>query len=947
MNQLLNTSLKASKSLFYFFIFLLCSANLTAQNVAGTIKDAKGDPLVGASVLVKGTSNGTVTDANGAFKLTNVAKSSTLVVSFVGFVEQQLSADAANFDIVLKEGDALDEVIVTGTFDPRTRLQASSAISIMKTKDIERVAATSAGDYLKNIAGVFVNAGRGEIGNQVATRGLSVYPSLQGYQYISMQEDGLPITSINYATDYYLRPDATTNRIEVLRGGAAAITAANAPGGVFNYISKTGGETLAGEVRAKVGLEGDGRNPYYRGDFNIGGPLSADKSIRFNVGGFYRQSNGARYSGYAFNNGGQLKANIIKNYGTGSSIKLYTKFIDDHNGLTDFTPTTSWADPVLPAGYSYTDSYGMPSIQMQVPRNGKMVDFDSRNKYHVTEFNVGASWNHDFGNGFKVNYNGKYSDKKFFQQNTQIVSVNDPTAAFFYILPGLGGGGPTARYGVFTLTDLVTNKVLGTFTRPSSGPVVAGDKNDFPGVNNRVLFMPLFMTERNATEQMHQVGLSKQLNNMTFNVGGYYSQITQNSTGVNTGSGPGAATIQDKPHMIGITLAATDGKTYQVTSPQGFMKLDEGGQAQAYVNQTTTAFFFGHNWNITPKLNLDWGLRSENVVNTGWNSIGIPFNSADSRTEGGLDGNPLTLYDNFGGASGTQIKYDYTSKYLNFSAGLNFKLTDNQALSARISQGSKSPDVSTLYTLTSQFNVDNTPASQLIQKIEQYELSYKLSNDKYKLFVTPFISKLSNVANLAYFRNVDNTPYTPAIQFAQYYTQGVEIEGEAELNKVFSVKASATFQNSQAKQYKAWIANANGPADDVLLDFSGNKAGGVPPVMFNIAPRITLDKFYAIVSYNHLDKRPANTANGWEMPGFDNVDLSAGYAVSKQLSFQFNVNNLLNKYGIMEWLAPGNFPTNTNREAITKTFVAANPNSLYTSLRNMPRAYFLTVSYKF
>ena len=161
-------------------------------------------------------------------------------------------------------------------------------------------------------------------------------------------------------------------------------------------------------------------------------------------------------------------------------------------------------------------------------------------------------------------------------------------------------------------------------------------------------------------------------------------------------------------------------------------------------------------------------------------------------------------------------------------------------------------------------------------------------------------------------------------------TKGIEIEGEAALNDIFSLKASATFQNSIAKEYKAWIVNANGPQDDVLLDFSGNKTGGVPPVMFNIAPRITLDKFYGILSYNHLAKRPANTANGWDMPGFDNIDLSAGYAVSKQLSFQFNVNNLLNQYGIMEWLAPGNFPTNTNRDAITQTFVAANPNSLYT-----------------
>jgi iron complex outermembrane recepter protein len=933
----------------FFMLCLTLSTSLAslAQKISGKVSNAKGEALVGVSVILKNTTKGTTTNVDGGYSI-EATQGSSLVFSFVGHEKQEVRvANQTVINVILQESTKdLEEVVVTGVFDARTRLEASSALSIMKTKDIERVAATSAGDYLKNIAGVFVNAGRGEIGNQVATRGLSVYPQLQGYQYISMQEDGLPITNINYATDYYLRPDASTNRVEVLRGGAASVVAANAPGGVFNYISKTGGETFSGEVRAKFGLEGDGRNPYYRADFNVGGPLNKDKSVRFNVGGFYRTSDGARYSGYPFNNGGQVKANIIKNYSKGS-LKVYAKYLDDHNGLTDFTPTVNWANPSLPAGFSYSDSYGMPSIQLQAPRNGEMVNFDSRNKYHVSEFNIGTTWNHDLGNGFKITYSGKFSNKTFFQQNTQIVSVSDPTAAFFYILPGLGGGGPTARYGTYTFTDLVTGQVLGTFYRPTSGPVVPGANNNFPGVNNRVLFMPLFMTERNATENMHQFSISKQLKNMSFTVGGYMSQTNQSAIGINTGSGPGAATIQDRPHMIGISLAATDGKTYQVTNPQGFMKVDEGGQAQASINQATTAFFFGHNWNITPALNLDWGLRYENVVNKGWNSVGVPINSADSRTFGGLDGNPLTLYDNFGGTAGTPVNYNFTANYLNFSAGLNYKLSENQAFSLRVSQGSKSPDVNTLYTLTSQFNVDNTTGNQMTQKIEQYEFSYKLTNAKYKFFITPFISKLSNVANLAYFRDENNVPYTPDVQFATYYTQGVEIEGDITLSKMFSVRASATFQNSVAEQYKAWVANANGRSDDVLLNFSGNKTGGVPPVMFNIAPRITINDFYGILSYNHLSERPANTANGWNMPGFNNVDLSAGYMFSKKLSAQFNVNNLLNQYGIMEWLAPGNFPTNTNRDAVTKAFVAANPNSLYTSLRNMPRSFFLTMTYKF
>jgi outer membrane receptor for ferrienterochelin and colicin len=77
----------------------------------------------------------------------------------------------------------------------------------------------------------------------------------------------------NYGPDYFLRPDATLGRLEAVKGGTASILGANAPGGIFNYIMKEGGSKTAGEVVTKYGLEGDGKNNFYRTDFNIGGPL--------------------------------------------------------------------------------------------------------------------------------------------------------------------------------------------------------------------------------------------------------------------------------------------------------------------------------------------------------------------------------------------------------------------------------------------------------------------------------------------------------------------------------------------------------------------------------------------------------------------------------------------------------------------------------------------------
>jgi iron complex outermembrane recepter protein len=938
----LMTCFKHGKLLFSLLAFLICSVGLFAQQVSGRINDTKGEPLIGATVLVKGTTNNvTTTDADGKFMLDNVPKGSVLIVSYVGYATKEIN-DLSNLAIALEETGALDEMIVTGVFDPRSRLETSSSVSILKTKDIERVAATSAADYLKNIPGVYVDASAGETRNTITTRGLTLFPSAAGYNYVSMQEDGLPMSNFNYGTDNFLRPDVTTARIEALRGGSATVTGANAPGGIFNYISKTGGEKMEGEARAKFGLEGDGKNPYYRADLGIGGPLNEDKSLRFYVGGFYRYSNGARYAGYAANEGGQIKANITKVYDKGN-IKIYGKFLDDKNAVTASTPSTNWQDQNLSPGFNYTDSYDVPSIQGKLARNGETIDYDSRKKHHSKETALGVTWTHDLADGLLLKLATRYSNRNYFHNGTTIVAPFIPTAAIFYILPGLGG-----RFGTYTFTDKVTGKVLGTFDRQAGKPIVPGASNSFPGINNQVLFMPAFMSQRDMSDFSNQLTLSKKLEKMTFTAGGYYAKSKMDAIGVNTGSGPGAATMENIPHMIDIKLASVDGKTYQVTSPEGFMKVDEAGQNTGLANQDQYSLFFAHEWSLAQGLTLDWGVRYENVKNHGWNAITVPINTTDVATFGGVDGNPLTLYDNFGGKQGPLLNYTKTAKYLAYSGSLNYKISDNQAVYFRMSDGGKSADINTFTSLlNTQYNIDNTKEKDLQQRITQYELAYKYSSDHIKIFLTPFYSKLGNVANILYFRNADNTAYAPPVQFNAFVTKGVEVEADIDFTKNFGIKASALVQNSTATTYTTWIANANGPADDKLLDFSGNKTGGVPPLMFNIAPRFTTDDFFAILSYNHLSRRPANTPNGFEMKGFDNVDFSAGYTFSKKLSLQFNVNNVLNTFGVQNWLGSGGFPTSLNRDRITQQYVKDNPNDTFSATRNMPRAYFLSASYKF
>ena len=85
-----------------------------AKKITGTVVDSKGEPIIGASVLVKGTSNGTITDVDGNFSL-NASQGSVLVVSYVGYTKKEISlGNAANYNITLAEdAQALSEVVVT------------------------------------------------------------------------------------------------------------------------------------------------------------------------------------------------------------------------------------------------------------------------------------------------------------------------------------------------------------------------------------------------------------------------------------------------------------------------------------------------------------------------------------------------------------------------------------------------------------------------------------------------------------------------------------------------------------------------------------------------------------------------------------------------------------------------------------------------------------------
>lgn len=149
-------------------MFYLSITSLYAQELAvsGNVKDATGEFVIGASVLVKGTTNGTITDIDGNFTLTGLSAGSVIEVSYIGYVTQSLTVkDATPLQIVLKEDtETLDEVVVVG-YGVQKKSVVTASIAKVSSDDLASTAPTRMDNALKGLAaGVTVTSSSGQPG---------------------------------------------------------------------------------------------------------------------------------------------------------------------------------------------------------------------------------------------------------------------------------------------------------------------------------------------------------------------------------------------------------------------------------------------------------------------------------------------------------------------------------------------------------------------------------------------------------------------------------------------------------------------------------------------------------------------------------------------------------------------------------------------------------------
>jgi TonB-linked SusC/RagA family outer membrane protein len=234
-------------------LILLTAASALAQTITvkGTVKDDAGEGAIGATVMVEGTTNGTVTDFDGNFVVKDVKVGQNLVISYIGYVTQTVKiVGEAPITVTLKsDAEVLDEVVVVG-YGAQKKSNISGAVSTVKTDELPRAASASLGEMLRGrSSGMSITSNSASPGsslNITIRGGLSGQKPLIVIDGVPQVQSGASSSGTAYGGSEHdnglinLNPD-DIETVNILKdASAAAIYGSDASGGVILITTKRG-----------------------------------------------------------------------------------------------------------------------------------------------------------------------------------------------------------------------------------------------------------------------------------------------------------------------------------------------------------------------------------------------------------------------------------------------------------------------------------------------------------------------------------------------------------------------------------------------------------------------------------------------------------------------------------------------------------------------------------
>lgn len=220
------------------------------KSVSGTIVDEFGEPIIGANVLVQGTTNGAVTDLDGNFTISGVSSADQLVVTYIGYAQQTLTVGGqSTFNITLKEdGTDLEEVVVVG-YGVMKKKDLTGSVASIKTGDLQNVAAANPMQAMQaKVPGVDLSTSDGQAGSGVKIQ-------LRGNRSILASNSPLILVDgVEYGSTLDI-PASDIESMDILKDAAStAIYGTKGANGVIIITTKRGSKDSKTKVNVNAYL---------------------------------------------------------------------------------------------------------------------------------------------------------------------------------------------------------------------------------------------------------------------------------------------------------------------------------------------------------------------------------------------------------------------------------------------------------------------------------------------------------------------------------------------------------------------------------------------------------------------------------------------------------------------------------------------------------------------
>ncbi|AWM13972.1 TonB-dependent receptor [Flavobacterium sediminis] len=836
------------KKIFYFILFFSMSFSF-AQNgkLSGNVKDDFGNPLFGVNLTIENTSKGASTDFEGNYVINDVPSGNAVVVArYLGFKmikKEVLIEGETTLDFVLQEdATELQDIVVTGVVNKATKLKSSVSITSVNIEQVEQTAPRSTAEIFRTIPGIRSESSGGEGNSNISVRGVPI--SSGGSKYLQIQEDGLPVLlygDMSFATaDIFTRFDRNIAKIEAIRGGSASTLSSNSPGGIINFISKTG-RTEGGSLATTFGVDYNS----FRTDLEYGTKIG--EGLYFHVGGFYRLGEGVRSPGFIANNGGQVKFNITKEFEKGS-ITIYTKFLNDRAAAYMPMPiqvTGTNSDPNWGSVSGYDATSGtQQSIYLNhnvgLGPDGQLNRTAVSDGMHPVSKSIGANLDFNLGEGWKVNNNGRFS-----ANSGQFIAPFPAQVATAAEIADSFGVGSTLTY--------------------------ANDGSLFNTANGLVSRIHMFDAKlNNLNNFMNDLRVSKQFNEIGLGITAGYFKSIQNVSISWLWNSYLQEVSDNNPRLINVTDAG--GNLLSENGLYAYGTPFWGNLARNYDTQ----------YNVSaPYLNVALDINDDLIVEGG-----IRYDKG--RVNGSFAGGTSTTYDinNDGSisvpeqnvfaidnANTTAVDYEYS--YVSYTFGANYLLNEQSSVFARYSKGASAKADRILFSGLNYLDGDKINARDFLA---QLEIGYKRKFTNGYVFVTAFQSTTNEEGGFEATSNriIEN----------DYKSLGLELESSYNVTEDLNLRGAFTYTKAEI---------TSGPND-------GNEARRQPKLMYNFIPTYSFSKKKNTfgLSFIGQSKAFAQDTNELVMNGFVIVNGFLEFTLVKDLALNIAGNNLFDTLAITE-----------------------------------------------